>query len=76
MANGLARQLWGRYLAPNKEPSKPKRPLDTKSLVQIRIRSTGRRRSARNRSSVASSVIVEILAVTLVNSEQVRCPIL
>jgi hypothetical protein len=38
IANGMARQLWGRFLAPNKEPNKPKRPLDTKSLVQIRIR--------------------------------------
>jgi hypothetical protein len=76
IANGMARQLWGGFLAPNKEPNKPKRPLDTKSLVQIRSRSTGRRRSARSRSSVASSVIFEILVVTLVNSEQVRCPIL
>jgi hypothetical protein len=65
MANGLARQLWGRFFAPNKEPNKPKRPLDRKSLVQIRIRSTGRRCSARSRSSVASSVIFEILSVTL-----------
>ena len=55
MANGLARQLWGRFLAPSK-PNKPKRPLDRQSLVQIRIRSTARRCSARSRRSLASSI--------------------
>jgi len=75
MANGVARQLWGRFSSEQRteqtkaatgeaEPRGNSNPINGPGMPCAKPDQRG------------SSVIFEILAVTLVNSEQVRCSIL